>query len=64
MSKATATAALIWAVVIGVPMAGGAMLIGLSWSDALEVGVLGGLGAAVFVLLYAAQSSRRDRSSD
>jgi hypothetical protein len=45
-------------------MAGGAMLIGLSWSDALEVGVLGGLGAAVFVLLYAAQSSRRDRSSD
>jgi hypothetical protein len=62
MSKATV--ALIWAVVIGIPMAGGAMLIGLSWSDALEVGLLGGLGAAVFSLLFAAASSRTDRPPD
>jgi hypothetical protein len=62
MSKATV--ALIWAVVIGIPMAGGAMLIGLSWSDSLEVGVLGGLGAAVFILLFAAASSRTGRPPD
>ena len=42
-----------WAVMVGLPMAGGATLLDLSASDVLLIAVLGGVGAAAYILLYA-----------
>lgn len=60
-SMSKATVAWIWAVVIGVLMGGAAALIGFSWSEALLIGALGGLGAAIFILFFAVPSSRPDK---
>lgn len=62
MSKATV--AWIWAVVIGIPMGAAAGLLGFSWSEALVVGFLGGLGAAIFIFFFATPSSRSDKSRE
>ena len=45
--------ACVWAVVVGLLMAGGASLFDLPGSDVVLIGVLGGLGAAAYILFYA-----------
>jgi hypothetical protein len=42
--------AAVWALAVGLLMAGGAALLDERASDVLLIGVLGGLGAAVYVL--------------
>lgn len=46
-------AAAAWALIVGLLMAGGAALIDVPASDVLLIGVLGGLGAAAYVLMFA-----------
>jgi len=46
----------VWALIVGALMAGGAALLGQSAVDALLIGGLGGMGAAVFVFVFAARS--------
>ena len=43
--------AAVWAVLVGLFMVGGASLFDVPWTDALLIGVLGGLGAAACVLV-------------
>ncbi|HEV2549436.1 MAG TPA: hypothetical protein VGU20_19110 [Stellaceae bacterium] len=45
--------AVFWAVLVGLLMAGGAFLFDIPGSNSPWIGVLGGLGAAVFVLFFA-----------
>lgn len=47
--------AVVWAVVVGGLMAGGAGILGESAEDVLLIGILGGMGAAVFIFLVAAR---------
>jgi hypothetical protein len=42
-----------WALIVGLLMAGGAVLIDVPASDVLLIGVLGGLGAAAYSLMFA-----------
>jgi hypothetical protein len=44
-----------WALIVGPLMAGGAALMDLPASDVLLISVLGGLGAAACVLVFAAK---------
>jgi nitroreductase len=46
--------AAIWALIVGLLMAGGGALLGLAGSDLAPVSVLGGLGAAAYIVLYEA----------
>jgi hypothetical protein len=46
--------AAIWALIVGLLMAGGGVLLGLAGSDLALVSVLGGLGAAAYIVLYEA----------
>ena len=39
-------------------------LLGFSWPEAGFVGVLGGLGAAIFILFFTVRSPRPERSRD
>ena len=45
----------IWAVTVCLLMAGGAALLDLSTSDMLLTSVLGGLGAAAYILFFASR---------
>jgi hypothetical protein len=45
--------AVFWAVLVGLLMAAGAAFFDIPGSDGPWIGVLGGLGAAVFVLFFA-----------
>jgi hypothetical protein len=42
-----------WALIVGPLMAGGAALLDVPASDTLLIGVLGGLGAAAYILMFA-----------
>lgn len=45
--------ALVWSAVIGSLMFGGAVLFGLPNDEQVSIGILGGVGAAVCVILFA-----------
>jgi len=45
--------AIVWAVVVGSLMAGAASLLDLPSADVVLIGVLGGLGAAIFIVWFA-----------
>lgn len=50
-----AVVALVWALIVGGLMAGGAAMLGESSDDVVLIGVLGGMGAAVFIFVFAAR---------
>jgi len=45
--------AAVWFTVIGLLLAGGAVLLGQSPEEALQIGLLGGIGAAAYILVFA-----------
>jgi len=47
--------AFVWALIVGGLMAGGAAILGQSAEDVLLIGILGGVGAAVFVFVLVAR---------
>lgn len=46
----------VWALIVGLLMAGGAALIDLPGAEVVLVSVLGGFGAAAYIILYAGRS--------
>lgn len=48
--------AIVWAVVVGALMAGAASLLDLPRADVVLISVLGGLGAAVFIVWFAGRA--------
>ena len=46
----------VWALIVGLLMAGGAAMLGEPASHVWLIGVLGGIGAAVYVLYFAARA--------
>lgn len=52
-SRPRFVAAVIWAVIVGSLMMGGAAVMGFPAQGPVMVGVLGGVGAAIYILFFA-----------